>query len=193
VSFVTIDGSFCAYNFLHEDASFFCDGCDTVVTDSYRYKCLQCPDLNLCMICEQRGHRRHLMVRFSKDRMESFSKIYDTLCNLSFNFHCSTELFYHVSIMFLIRKHVEKEGRPPGLLKGSLSFSTLKIKNKLSVLFTGVIQEDSMCLICCKNAKNTILRPCRHAYNTCKSCTRKLCNKCPICKAAYLEIETFFM
>merc|ERR1712110_349688 len=40
-----------------------CDGCDGPVLGS-RYKCLACPDYDLCKICEGRGlHSQHKMVR----------------------------------------------------------------------------------------------------------------------------------
>jgi Zinc finger, ZZ type len=104
---------------LHTDGSFFCDGCDAVITDSYRYKCLQCPDLNLCMACEQQSHRRHLMLRFSGERMESFNKNYETLFESSFGYYAQFESLYFqllVSITFKTRTQVvsgveiEKQG-----------------------------------------------------------------------------------
>jgi len=40
-----------------------CDVCSKVIT-TFRYKCLQCPDYDLCADCEHKGnHSRHVMLR----------------------------------------------------------------------------------------------------------------------------------
>uniref|UniRef100_A0A0K8S8L8 Sequestosome-1 n=1 Tax=Lygus hesperus TaxID=30085 RepID=A0A0K8S8L8_LYGHE len=42
-----------------------CDGCDSGVISGYRYKCMVCPDFDLCFDCEQRGfHPEHVMIRY---------------------------------------------------------------------------------------------------------------------------------
>lgn len=42
-----------------------CDGCDNTV-QGFRYKCLQCPDYDLCSRCEAKGgHEEHCMLRLS--------------------------------------------------------------------------------------------------------------------------------
>lgn len=43
-------------------ANVICDGCDKEIY-GYRYKCLECPDFDLCMQCETKMHNHHLMVR----------------------------------------------------------------------------------------------------------------------------------
>lgn len=44
----------------------FCDGCDKQMR-GFRYKCIQCPDYDLCMECESRGlHPEHFMIRLSE-------------------------------------------------------------------------------------------------------------------------------
>lgn len=40
-----------------------CDGCNAAIT-GFRYKCLQCPDFDLCSTCEHKGmHSEHIMMR----------------------------------------------------------------------------------------------------------------------------------
>lgn len=47
-----------------------CDGCETIITD-LRYKCIQCPDFDLCVKCETQGlHPEHVMLRFSMNQYE---------------------------------------------------------------------------------------------------------------------------
>jgi predicted nucleic acid-binding Zn ribbon protein len=47
-----------------------CDVCDSPIgSGTYRYKCLQCTNFNLCTKCEQHAHHRHLMIRFSDDKL----------------------------------------------------------------------------------------------------------------------------
>jgi len=42
-----------------------CDGCNETVC-GYRYKCLECPDYDLCVRCEAAGtHKEHFMLRIS--------------------------------------------------------------------------------------------------------------------------------
>lgn len=50
--------------------SVICDGCETVITD-LRYKCIQCPDFDLCVKCESQGlHPEHIMLRFFMEQYE---------------------------------------------------------------------------------------------------------------------------
>ncbi len=43
-----------------------CDGCDTAVV-GFRYKCVVCPDFDLCGACETKGkHSHHNMIRIAK-------------------------------------------------------------------------------------------------------------------------------
>ncbi|XP_043280873.1 sequestosome-1 [Venturia canescens] len=43
-----------------------CDGCDKQIR-GFRYKCVQCPDYDLCVECETRGmHPEHCMIRLSE-------------------------------------------------------------------------------------------------------------------------------
>lgn len=47
-----------------------CDGCEVVITD-LRYKCIQCPDFDLCLKCESQGlHPEHIMLRFNINQYE---------------------------------------------------------------------------------------------------------------------------
>lgn len=43
-----------------------CDGCDTEIR-GYRYKCIECPDYDLCFPCEMKKiHGEHMMIRIVK-------------------------------------------------------------------------------------------------------------------------------
>lgn len=43
-----------------------CDNCNTRIT-AYRYKCMECPDYDLCATCEHKGlHSHHIMMRTSQ-------------------------------------------------------------------------------------------------------------------------------
>lgn len=56
----TTDGSAAA---LH--ANVVCDGCNGSVR-GFRYKCVQCPDFDLCQTCESKGmHKQHMMCRMA--------------------------------------------------------------------------------------------------------------------------------
>lgn len=47
-----------------------CDGCETIIS-GLRYKCVQCPDFDLCVKCESQGlHPEHVMLRFSMSQYE---------------------------------------------------------------------------------------------------------------------------
>lgn len=47
-----------------------CDGCESVITD-LRYKCIQCPDFDLCVNCDSKGlHPEHIMLRYSMNQYE---------------------------------------------------------------------------------------------------------------------------
>ncbi|XP_066598043.1 sequestosome-1 [Prorops nasuta] len=49
----------------HVHPGIMCDGCDKSVV-GFRYKCLECPDFDLCQKCESDGlHQDHLMLRFA--------------------------------------------------------------------------------------------------------------------------------
>lgn len=55
---------------LHFVPRVVCDGCEAVITD-LRYKCVQCPDFDLCVKCESQGlHPEHIMLRFSMNQYE---------------------------------------------------------------------------------------------------------------------------
>lgn len=45
-------------------ANVICDACDNEIY-GYRYKCLECPDFDLCMECEPKSHYQHLMIRIA--------------------------------------------------------------------------------------------------------------------------------
>lgn len=45
-------------------ANVICDGCDKEIF-GYRYKCLECHDFDLCMVCEPHQHAQHLMIRIA--------------------------------------------------------------------------------------------------------------------------------
>lgn len=51
-----------ALNVLHPNV--ICDGCDSEIV-GYRYKCIECPDYDLCMKCEPKMHNHHLMIRIT--------------------------------------------------------------------------------------------------------------------------------
>lgn len=55
-----------ALNVVHRHV--FCDGCDKEIV-GHRYKCLECPDYDLCMGCQPKLHKHHDLVRIlsSKD------------------------------------------------------------------------------------------------------------------------------
>lgn len=43
-----------------------CDGCDCEIR-GYRYKCIECPDFDLCFSCEMKKmHGDHMMIRIVK-------------------------------------------------------------------------------------------------------------------------------
>jgi len=47
-----------------------CDGCDGAVV-GYRYKCLICPDYDLCAVCEMDGkHPHHVMIRIVRQEQQ---------------------------------------------------------------------------------------------------------------------------
>merc|ERR1719250_575206 len=47
-----------------------CDGCDGAVV-GYRYKCLTCPDYDLCAVCEMEGkHSNHVMIRIVRQEQQ---------------------------------------------------------------------------------------------------------------------------
>jgi len=47
-----------------------CDGCDGAVV-GYRYKCLSCPDYDLCVVCEKEGkHPHHVMIRIVRQEQQ---------------------------------------------------------------------------------------------------------------------------
>merc|ERR1712107_270090 len=53
---------------LHVHSGVVCDGCDGQVAGN-RYKCLVCPDFDLCMTCEYQGtYPHHKMVRLAEPR-----------------------------------------------------------------------------------------------------------------------------
>lgn len=59
-----------------------CDGCDGPV-HAYRYKCLQCPDYDLCVTCESElKHSDHLMVRIPAAPKEPLPQKMDRVLNL---------------------------------------------------------------------------------------------------------------
>lgn len=49
-------------NLYHEGV--ICDACDKEIR-GYRYKCLECPDYDLCMVCEPNNHKQHLLLRIA--------------------------------------------------------------------------------------------------------------------------------
>ena len=57
---ISIDGSTNS-NMVHPGV--ICDGCDKAMV-GFRYKCMVCPDFDLCGLCERKGkHPNHNMVR----------------------------------------------------------------------------------------------------------------------------------
>lgn len=51
-------------NLLHQGVQ--CDGCDASIR-GYRYKCIECPDFDLCFSCEMKKlHGEHMMIRIVK-------------------------------------------------------------------------------------------------------------------------------
>lgn len=53
-----------AANVIH--ANVICDGCNGSVR-GFRYKCVQCPDFDLCQTCEAKGmHKHHIMCRIAE-------------------------------------------------------------------------------------------------------------------------------
>lgn len=47
-----------------QHSNIICDGCDRDIY-GFRYKCLECPDFDLCMNCEDKMHSHHILVRIS--------------------------------------------------------------------------------------------------------------------------------
>jgi len=56
-----------------------CDGCDKAMV-GFRYKCMICPDFDLCGLCERMGkHPNHNMVRISKPQVISPHRLFRKL------------------------------------------------------------------------------------------------------------------
>lgn len=54
-----------------------CDGCDADVI-GFRYKCLECPNYDLCMECEiDMYHKKHYMIRIPDSRQFDFGLLGD--------------------------------------------------------------------------------------------------------------------
>ncbi|KAK5639105.1 hypothetical protein RI129_011597 [Pyrocoelia pectoralis] len=63
-----------------------CDACDQKIT-GFRYKCLQCPDFDLCASCEFHGcHSNHVMVRLPNN------ETYSPRCAQKFMHHITRNL-----------------------------------------------------------------------------------------------------
>lgn len=72
-------------------SSIICDGCDRSIT-GFRYKCLQCPDYDLCGNCEFQGcHSNHVMVRLPHN--ESYSP------------RCARKFMHHIARNFKKSAH----------------------------------------------------------------------------------------
>lgn len=51
---------------LHSHVGVTCDGCNCAIR-GYRYKCIECPDYDLCFSCEMKKiHGDHMMLRIVK-------------------------------------------------------------------------------------------------------------------------------
>lgn len=46
-----------------------CDNCNTQNIQGFRYKCTECPDFDLCAVCEAKGtHSQHNMMRMAEQK-----------------------------------------------------------------------------------------------------------------------------
>lgn len=58
---INLNGGATPQHLLH--AGVQCDGCDSEIR-GYRYKCIECPDFDLCFTCEMKKiHGDHMMIR----------------------------------------------------------------------------------------------------------------------------------
>lgn len=73
----SVDGSEMMHQFEHP--GIYCDVCSSTI-NGFRYKCLQCPDYDLCTSCERRGHHAgHIMMRiaFPEQAPDAISRYFE--------------------------------------------------------------------------------------------------------------------
>jgi hypothetical protein len=82
---------------------FICAVCDSSIAEHrFRYKCLQCPDYNLCLNCAAQGaHNGHIMLRLSTDRIRSFNENGETTLELMFKIRRSQRTVSVSDLIFI--------------------------------------------------------------------------------------------
>ncbi|XP_037948211.1 protein ref(2)P-like [Teleopsis dalmanni] len=74
-------------NEVHEYVT--CDNCSATPITGFRYKCLICPDYDLCQICEQKqAHKEHIMLRLPNVASRAFID-YRGFCRTKRNKNCN--------------------------------------------------------------------------------------------------------